>query len=290
MVARLLIGGDNYEFVLEPTLDNLLAFAWERIGPGGGYLGSVGKTESLLKDLKVLPGGAGSMPRVAQNLCDAISRWVAYHFHDTSLLSGVRRQRAINDNEVLREDGENLAAFLYRIGRTDPRSYSQIRDVVRLAAPFFDDFRLRPAENPDLIELEWRQKGADYNFKPHQLSDGTLRFICLATALLQPDPPPTMLFDEPELGLHPYALTLLGALFSQAPDVSRQLIVSTQSEQLLNEFSPEDVVVVERANGESVFRRLEEAGLSEWLKEYSLGKLWLKNILGGRPRPEVRPS
>ena len=163
--------------------------------------------------------------------------------------------------------------------------------MVRLAAPFFDDFKLRPVPtNPDLIELEWLQKGTDYPFLAHQLSDGTLRFICLATALLQPNAPPLMLFDEPELGLHPYALTLLAALFSQAADDSRQIVVSTQSAQLLSEFSPEDVIVVERTNGESIFRRLNPAQLSEWLAEFSLGELWLKNLLGGRPRLADHPS
>src|SRR5881409_2122531 len=136
-----------------------------------------------------------------------------YHFHDTSATAGVRRQGHINDNEFLRANAENLAAFLYRIRKTHAANYEKIRDVVRLAAPFFDDFKLRPVPtNPDLIQLEWLQKDSDYPFLPSQLSDGTLRFICLATALLQPVRPPTMLFDEPELGLHPYALTLLGNL------------------------------------------------------------------------------
>lgn len=166
---------------------------------------------------------------------------------------------------------------------------------MRLAAPFFDDFHLRPVPgNEEMIQLEWRQRDSDYPFRASQLSDGTLRFICLATALLQPNPPPTMLFDEPELGLHPYALTLLGGLFrqyaSRGVPVSRQAIVSTQSALLLNEFSPEDVIVVERSQGQSSFRRLAAEDLSEWLQEYSLGDLWQKNVLGGRPADERQPE
>jgi predicted ATPase len=158
----------------------------------------------------------GARNSVPYDVYEAVSNWVVYHFHDTGLTAGVRRQKPINDNEVLRPDAQNLAAFLHRIRQTDARSYYQIRDVVRLAAPFFDDFKLRPvATNPDMIQLEWRQKDSDYPFLANQLSDGTLRFICLATALLQPARPPTILFDEPELGLHPYALTLLGNLFKQ---------------------------------------------------------------------------
>jgi predicted ATPase len=137
--------------------------------------------------------------------------------------------------------------------------------------------------------LEWLQKDSDYPFRASQLSDGTLRFICLATALLQPKPPWTMLFDEPELGLHPYALTMLANLFQQAAQQYRQVIVSTQSAQLLNEFEPEDVVVVERTQGGSVFQRLDSMQLSGWLEDYTLGELWQKNVLRGRPRNEEMP-
>ncbi len=198
----------------------------------------------------------------------------------------MRRQQPINDNEVLQADASNLAAFLFRIKATHPEIYKRIRDVVRLAAPFFDDFKLRPVPtNEELIQLEWTQQGSDYPFRASQLSDGTLRFICLATALLQPFRPPTILFDEPELGLHPYALTLLGNLL-QTKKLGHQVIVSTQSALLLNEFSPEDVIVVERQGSESIFRRLDPEPLSEWLQEYGLGDLWQKNLLGGRPHAE----
>jgi len=133
---------------------------------------------------------------------NAISNWVVYHFHDTSAVAGVRRPGPINDNEVLRPNGENLAAFLYRIQATHPEDYAKIRDVVRLAAPFFDDFKLRPIPAaPDLTQLEWLQRESDHPFLASQMSDGTLRFVCLATALLQPQRPTTVLFDEPELGL-----------------------------------------------------------------------------------------
>jgi len=143
---------------------------------------------------------------------------------------------------------------------------------------------------PDPIQFEWLQTNSDYPFRAHQLSDGTLRFICLATAMLQPVRPGTMLFDEPELGLHPYALTLLGDLLKRAAQHGKQVIVSTQSALLLNEFEPPDVVVVERHQGESTFKRLELDDLSEWLGEYSLGELWQKNVLGGRPGAEHAPQ
>jgi predicted ATPase len=99
-----------------------------------------------------------------------------------------------------------------------------------------------------------------------------------------------MLFDEPELGLHPYALSVLGGLIQKAVSPwghpINQVIISTQSALLLNEFVAEDIVIVERNEGQSEFRRLDSAQLSDWLSDYTLGELWQKNLLGGRPRME----
>lgn len=291
--AKLYFGDNGYDFALTPTADNRLIFAREatifnsQFGLITQPLGS-GQAEAMLRNLKDEPGKTGrhGVPYYVYN---AISSWVVYHFHDTSATAGVRRQGALNDNQYLRQDASNLAAFLFRIRQTNPLNYQKIRDIVGLAAPFFDDFLLRPDPmNQELITLEWLQKESDYPFRASQLSDGTLRFICLATALLQPSAPSTMLFDEPELGLHPYALTLLASLFQQAAKW-HQVIVSTQSAPLLNEFAPEDVIIVERSNGQSIFRRLQSAELSEWLQEYALGELWQKNVLGGRPQREDTP-
>jgi len=299
-VAKLYFGNNGYEFALKPTADNRLVFADEatffkgQFGPSRRSLGS-GHTEARLKDLKDDPG-IRAKHGVPHYVYDAVSSWVVYHFHDTSATAGVCRQGAINDNVSLRPNADNLAAYLYRIQSTHLYIYQKIRDVVRLAAPFFDDFKLRPVPGTELIQLEWSQKDSDYLFRASQLSDGTLRFICLATALLQPSLPATVLFDEPELGLHPYALTLLANLFQQAAGkkyglhASKQVIVSTQSAPLISEFAPEDVIIVERTRGQSTFRRLESANLSEWLQEYTLGELWQKNVLGGRPQNEDSPE
>lgn len=291
--ASLDFGRDGYAFALVPTPDNRLIFSTE-LAVFRGDLGlyqdpfGTGHAESQLKDRKDDAGRRGAKQGVPSYVFDAVSSWVVYHFHDTSLEASVRRTHAVNDNLIFRPNAENLGAFLYRVQSTHEADYLRIRDVVRLAAPFFDDFNLRPMPaSPEMIQLEWRQRGSNYPFRAHQLSDGTLRFICLATALLQPNRPSTVLFDEPELGLHPYALTLLGNLFRQSPTkiLRKQVIISTQSAQLINEFQPEDVIVVERQTSESTFRRLNSADLSEWLQDYSLGELWQKNVIGGRPEP-----
>ncbi|HVJ63297.1 MAG TPA: AAA family ATPase, partial [Tahibacter sp.] len=152
-------------------------------------------------------------------------------------------------------------------------------------APFFGDFLLRPTvDNAEKIQLEWTEEGHDTPFTASALSDGTLRFICLATILLQPDDfmPATILIDEPELGLHPFAIAVLAGLMRSAAN-ERQLIVSTQSVELVNEFGAEDLIVVDKRGGASTFKRPDAAALDEWLADNSLGELWKKNLLGGRP-------
>ncbi len=217
----------------------------------------------------------------------AVQSWRIYHFHDTSTSSPIRQAQAVRDNLRLKPDGGNLAAYLRHLRERFPAQYQKIVEVVRRVAPFFGDFVYR--EDPgEQIELEWLQADdPDTVFGPRQLSDGTLRFICLATLLVQPIrigpvQPATILIDEPELGLHPYALSVLAALMRQASE-SRQLIVSTQSVELVNEFQPEDVIVVSRRDGASELERLDAERLREWLEDYALGDLWKMNVLGGRP-------
>lgn len=279
-------GRNGYNFSLEPTLDGGLSFDREYLFFDGYYgkkwesLGS-GHVESKLKE-KYEELNVGS---VADFCYSSISSWKVYHFHDTSDTAGVKRLGSLHDNVYLRPDASNLSAFLYRLRQEKPEAYQQIRKVVRLAIPFFDDFLLKPqslASEEEQIRLLWTQKESDYPFWPSQLSDGSIRFICLATALLQPDPPSTIIIDEPELGLHPYAITLLASLLRSASS-RMQVIVSTQSVPLVNEFSIEDLLIVEREEGASVFKRFEADEFKSWLEEYSVGELWQKNILGGRP-------
>ena len=217
-----------------------------------------------------------------------LNRWKLYHFHDTSSSSPMKKTADVNDNRHLRPDGSNLAAFLYLLSREYQDSYRLITGTVRQAAPFFHGFQLEPQLlNPNKIQLECRHAGTDAYFDASSLSDGTLRFIALATLFLQPEGfrPSVILVDEPELGMHPYAITLLASLMKQAA-VETQVIVSTQSSLLLDHFEPEDVLVANRVDGGTKLNRLDSAELEPWLEEFSLGQLWEKNELGGRPQSE----
>ena len=225
---------------------------------------------------------------MAQFLRDQLHRFRPYHFHDTSLTSPMKRTADLHDNRYLREDGSNLAAFLYRLAQKEQASYDMIVRTVRLVAPFFDDFVLEPqALNEDKIRLEWRHRGSDAYFDAASLSDGSLRFMALATLLLQPADlqSSVILLDEPELGLHPYAITVFCSLVKQC-SVDKQIVLATQSPLIVDHFEPEDVLVADRVAGRTEIRRLEQDRLAEWLLDYSLGELWQKNEFGGRPLPE----
>jgi predicted ATPase len=213
---------------------------------------------------------------------DAISSWKIYHFHDTSSTAPMRHAEIIEDNRALRYDASNIGPFLLRLRDRDRNCYDEIVNACRSVAPFFDDFLLAPQQlGPKTkVALSWRTKGSDYPMQPYHLSDGSIRFICLATALLQPNPPSAIIIDEPELGLHPEAIRILGELIKDAAKRT-QLIIATQSPLLLDQFAIEDIVVVNRSEGQSTFERLKYADFTEWLKNYSVGELWAKNVIQG---------
>ncbi|MCL2017121.1 MAG: AAA family ATPase [Defluviitaleaceae bacterium] len=212
-------------------------------------------------------------------------QWKIYHCNDTSPMAKIKQDSDIANNEMLLQDFRNLSAFLYRLKNDYPKNYADIVQTIQLIAPFFADFVLIPqGEHQQYIVLRWQEKAFEDTFSASQLSDGTLRFICLATLLLQPPElqPATIIIDEPELGLHPVATTIFAELVKKAA-TNKQIILSTQSVELLNHFAVEDVIVVDRDENGSQFKRLNSAQLADWLEDdYTLGDLWKKNIIGGR--------
>lgn len=284
--SRIEFGNNAYQFQLKPTAGGSLQISAEQIEFAGDiqHIGKGSLESALQKGRNDASSWHTGYPGVGHYVYDSVASWTVYHFHDTSPLSAMRRDQSLRDWERFRHDASNIAAFLYHLREEKPASYELIRDTVRLIAPFFDDFLLRPQKKGDneQVRLEWRQRGSDFPFQPGQLSDGTMRFVCLATALLQPEPPATIVIDEPELGLHPYAISMLADLIKSASERT-QVIVSTQSPTLLDYFSPEQIVVVSRRDGRSTFERLDAESLAGWMEDYSVGELWQKNVVQGGP-------
>lgn len=278
--ASLKFAGNEYQFTLRGASDRSLFFAHESATLGAPHREEVhldengGHRESKLVHKK--GGWRGEILAV-----ESIRGWRVHHFHDTSPNARVMGLINMVDNAVLHDDAANIAAFLMRLQQEHPEHFARIEETIRQVAPFFGAFVLRETA-PGQTQLLWKDRFCDLEYYPYQLSDGTLRYICLATLLLQPEPPSTLIIDEPELGLHPMAIRLLAALLQGAASRG-QLIVSTQSSLLLDEMTPDQVIVAEARNGETLLGRLDESDLSDWLDKYSLGELWEKNQIGGNP-------
>lgn len=281
--------GDNeYEFRLSYASGDTLIFTEEkfqfsRSGSSGistphWFVMDPGKKESGLFTRAEEEG------ETARVLLALLNKIIVYQFHDTSRECRMRQKWAISDGRWLKEDAGNLASFLYRLKEYEPFHFRRIVDTISLNLPFFAEFVLEPDYN--WILFRWRERGSDVIFDASQASDGMLRFIALVALLSQPenDLPGILILDEPELGLHPYAIRTIADLIHAASSHS-QVFLATQSVNFINHFGPDEIVVVERKDRESTFERLAEADLDEWLEEYSLGELWEKNVLGGRGAP-----
>lgn len=230
--------------------------------------------ESVLKDSK---GG------ISEYVKKYMNSFKIFHFHDTSSNSPIKQKPLLEDNHALKPDGGNLASFLYHLQENHQKNFKLIEKTIQSIAPYFECFELKPdVLNPNYIGLNWREKNLDSFFSVIHFSDGTLRFIALATLLLQPNPPKIILIDEPELGLHPVAINKLAGLIKMV-SLKSQVIISTQSVNFIDNFSPENIITTDRKNNQSCFQRQNKENLAEWLQEYSMGDIWNKNVIGARP-------
>lgn len=280
---------DIYDFSLSHAAGDTLIFTNETLtyhkkdieDPLVFSLSPGGKESGLLEETQKKEAKTG---RVIFRL---LRNCQVFQFHDTSQGSRIRNKGYINDNRFLRSDGGNLAAFLYAIRQKKERYYRRIVRHIQQIMPQFRDFELEPdAQNDNYILLNWYEKGADYLFGPHQISDGSLRFMALTTLFLQPVEtlPSVIILDEPELGLHPTAIAMLAGMVRKASQHC-QIIMATQSQRLVDEFDADNIVVVERNDEKerSEFEKLDESALEAWLERYSLSELWEKNVIGGQP-------
>lgn len=282
---------DNYRFTLSHASSDTLIFTdetivWQDIDNPTPYtiqLDPGAKESGLDKFYKE------KNSKTAKVILELLKRCCVFQFHDTSSEAKIRNSGYINDDGYLRSDGGNLAAFLYSMKQQEEgeKYYQRILRYIRMALPQFQDFVLEPSpRNENYILLNWLENGSEYLFGPHQISDGSLRFMALATLLLQPQKtlPNVIILDEPELGLHPAAVSLLTGMI-KAASLHSQILLATQSTRFIDDFEASDIVIVERNEARrcSTYRKLDESKLSEWLERYSISELWEKNVIGGRP-------
>lgn len=241
-----------------------------------------GITRYYIRDFLVESSIAKSDLQTDESLKIHLKSLQSYHFHDTSSTSFLRRECDVNDNLYLKQDGRNLPAFLYLLKVKHSKIFSRIEKTIQSVAPYIANFILEPSRlNEREIELRWVDQGdPESNFSTYQLSDGTLRFIALTTLLMQPEPPAVIIIDEPELGLHPFAIGKLAGMI-QAASSKSQIIAATQSPGLISNFTPEDIIVIDKSEEEkqTVFNRLNSESLNIWLQDFTLGDLWERNII-----------
>ena len=291
-------GNNAYEFMLNITreeppriyLENETCYFLKTVGEKDWYPEPLIETnasplfyESQLPIEKDKPGHRGKRS-IAFYVYESINGWKIYHFHNTDKSSALRQSWEVNDSSGLHSNGENLAPFLMNLRERHPNNYRIFLDAVRMVFPFFGDFLFIPTEygnGAKQVGLSWRHRNSEFIMQPYQLSDGAIRFIALLACLLQRNSPSTIVIDEPELGMHPYAIEVFADIIKAY--VGSQIIMATQSPYLVSAFNPEDIIAVNNKGDGSIFKRMNSDELAPWLEEYTLGDLWYKNIIEASP-------
>lgn len=208
-----------------------------------------------------------------------LERFRKYHFHDTSDKSPFAIPAHVeNDIYYLYSNGANLSAFLYDIKEEEKIVYNKIVKTIQSIAPYFLDFYLIP-NSEGFVKLQWKDKFSETIYGVNDFSDGTIRFIALSVLFMQPNLPDTIILDEPELGLHPAAIAKLAGMIKSVSTRGCQVIIATQSTDLISHFSPDSIITVDQIDGCSKFNRLNADKLHEWLDDYTIDDLWKRNII-----------
>ena len=221
-----------------------------------------------------------SQDKTAGIVVNLLRNCTTYQFHDTSAKADIKLAWDVTENGYLRSNGGNLAPILYRLQKEDVRRYNLIVRQVRRVLPGFGDFDLRPSYGK--ILLRWTSVHSQKSFGAHLTSDGSLRLFSLLTLLNLPDGmlSDVMMFDEPELGLHPHAIGLVADMLKRVGS-RRQVIIATQSPTMVDCFDLENVIVADLQEGATRFRLLDRKRYQQWLDDdYSLSDLWLKDPVG----------
>ena len=275
--ASLAMSHNSYELTLQEA-DGKLIVASERLG----YYNNLATITEYQPETTVKTYNGMTRGDYIKGYLSHIRK---FHFHDTGSRSPFASECHVkNDSYMLYSHGENIAPMLFRIQREQPVVYRRIVKVIQSVAPYFSDFYFNVSE-AETLRLLWRDKYSEMIFGPNDLSDGTIRFIALATLFMQPELPSVVIIDEPELGLHPVAIQKLAGLMMSAEARGCQIIVATQSADLISNFRPEQILTVNQCGGVTSLERLSSDALENWLRDYTLGDLWKQSIVkGGQPQ------
>lgn len=277
---------DYYDFTLSGAAGQKLIITDERILYHSKEWQDSNPRSRRIKSNYEESGLVSSKDNTSRAIRNLLSQCKAFQFHDSSMEGPLRTVSSIDNAQYLYSDGKNIAWFLYFLRDNYPQSYKRIVQYIQMIMPTFQDFYLEPLNNR--MSLNWKDINSpnDYVFTSDQLSDGTIRFIALATLLLQPEAtiPQMIIIDEPELGLHPYAINQLSEMIKDA-SIHAQILVSTQSPQLIDCFPAESITVIEQndTTKATTARKLDMEALQVWMEHYSLSDLWQKNVIGGMP-------
>ena len=288
---RTYAGLNEYRFALSYAHPDRFLFTEEELRLTPGDLSGAGRWQSLGSghpEASIVEAAQSSAfpnvnPTIAAVIVNLLRSCSVYHFHDTSDSSNFKQRWDSEDNYQLRSHGGNLAAVLYWLEHNDVRRYEEICRQIGRILPGFDQFEIR--ESFGKVALRWKAKGTDKTFGAHLTSDGSLRFFALVTLLNLPTEmlPDVILLDEPELGLHPAAVSLVGGMIKSLSQ-ERQVIIATQSPMLVDVFDLEQIIVMELRDGRTEVSTLSSDEYKLWLEEcFTAGELWQKNLLGGRP-------
>lgn len=288
MSFELDFGINVYSLNLTSGIFDELIIAQETVEYKGEIKGHVNKIVNLIHDANnyetesKLPDNAG-YNNIEENVVRYLQSYKVYHFHDTSKEAKVKKHNRASDNVSLHSDAGNLCSMLFKFKEKYPYNYNKIINAITLVAPYFQDFIIQN-ENDFIFPL-WKHRNYENAFTFNDLSDGTLRFICLITLLLQPTQylPELILIDEPELGLHPYAIRVLASCIQSLAHQGKQIIVSSQSVTLINEFEADDILIADLKDDVTDIRRLKKEEIANWIDDYKIGDIWNKNIIGGTP-------
>lgn len=242
-----------------------------------------GHREAMILEAMDSPEDYGVNPTTARVIVNLLRNCAVFQFHDTSDTSAFKKKWDVDSySHKLYPHGGNLAAVLYRLEQEDSRRYEWICSQISRVLPIFDRFSL--SKRYGRVFLSWQARGQEKTIGAHLTSDGSLRFFALATLLNLPSEmlPQVLLLDEPELGLHPKAVTLLGGMIKSL-SADRQVIVATQSPLLVDAFDLDEIIVLDLKNGRTESQILDHDEYKNWLTDYTTGELWQKNLLGGYP-------